>query len=73
MRPTSPDSRHLYIYACTSLKEIPSGIGEISTLHLIELISCVEAIVASARRIEEEQYENGNYDLKLPIANTFNW
>ncbi|XP_047976609.1 putative late blight resistance protein homolog R1B-16 isoform X3 [Salvia hispanica] len=57
---------HLRLSVCQKLEEIPSGIGEIPTLQLIELFKCSEFAVASAERIVEEQSENGN-DLKLRI------
>ncbi|XP_042057636.1 putative late blight resistance protein homolog R1B-16 [Salvia splendens] len=62
-----PRLRHLRVYDCHDLEEIPSGIGEIPTLQLIELELCSECAVASAERIVEEQSENGNNDLKLRI------
>ncbi|KAG6422770.1 hypothetical protein SASPL_113151 [Salvia splendens] len=62
-----PRLRHLRVYYCEDLEEIPSGIGEIPTLQLIELVECSESAVASAERIVEEQSENGNNDLKLRI------
>ncbi|KAL1561246.1 putative late blight resistance protein R1A-10 [Salvia divinorum] len=67
-----PRLRHLRVYGC-NLEEIPSGIGEIPTLQLIELIECRKSAVASAKRIVEEQSENGNYDLKLRITNKIIW
>ncbi|KAL1561257.1 putative late blight resistance protein R1A-10 [Salvia divinorum] len=65
-----PRLRHLRVYRCYHLKEIPSGIGEIPTLQLIHLEYCTKSAVASAERIVEEQSENGNYDLKLSITGT---
>ncbi|KAL1561264.1 hypothetical protein AAHA92_03987 [Salvia divinorum] len=64
-----PRLRHLRMDTC-NLEEIPSGIGEIPTLQFIELIDCKKSAVESAKRIVEEQSENGNYDLKLRITNT---
>ncbi|KAL1561262.1 putative late blight resistance protein R1A-10 [Salvia divinorum] len=64
-----PRLRHLRVFNCY-LKEIPSGIGEIPTLQLIELETCRKSAVASAERIVAEQSENGNYDLKLRIKDT---
>ena len=61
---------HLFVRNCKYLEEIHSGIGEIPTLQLIELEECRESAVASAKRIEEEQSEYGNYHLKLSIAHT---
>ncbi|KAL1562088.1 putative late blight resistance protein R1B-16 isoform X1 [Salvia divinorum] len=65
-----PRLHHLCVDNCWYLEEIPSEIGEIPTLQLIELEYCRESAVASAKRIEEEQSENGNYDLILRITNT---
>ncbi|XP_042059151.1 putative late blight resistance protein homolog R1B-16 [Salvia splendens] len=65
-----PRLRHLRVYHCSKLEEIPSGIGEIPTLQLIELEVCSESAVASAERIVEEQSENGNNDLKLRIESS---
>ncbi|KAL1561265.1 putative late blight resistance protein R1B-16 [Salvia divinorum] len=63
-----PRLRHLRVHRCYHLEEIPSGIGEIPTLQLIELEECTESAVASAERIVEEQSENGNEDFKLRIT-----
>ncbi|KAL1561249.1 putative late blight resistance protein R1A-10 [Salvia divinorum] len=65
-----PRLRHLRLDRCYSLEEIPSGIGEIPTLQLIDLEECTKSTVASAERIVEEQSEYGNYDLKLRITKT---
>ena len=63
-----PRLRHLHIRFFSNLEEIPSGIGEIPTLQLIDLEGCRESAAASTERIEEEQSENGNDDLKLRIV-----
>ncbi|KAL1561263.1 hypothetical protein AAHA92_03986 [Salvia divinorum] len=68
-----PRLRHLRLYCCCNLEEIPSAIGEIPTLQLIDLEECTKSTVASAERIVEEQSENGNYDLKLRITDTLVW
>ncbi|XP_047975672.1 putative late blight resistance protein homolog R1B-14 [Salvia hispanica] len=49
-----PRLRHLSLYGCDDLEEIPSGIGEIPTLQLIEVEYCSESAVDSAERIKEE-------------------
>nr|GLL25311.1 putative late blight resistance protein homolog R1B-16 [Ipomoea trifida] len=43
---------------CYSLQEIPSGFAEITTLALIQLNWCQDSVLASAKLIQEEQYNN---------------
>ncbi|KAK4422663.1 putative late blight resistance proteinR1A-10 [Sesamum alatum] len=62
-----PRLRHLLIRGCSALEEIPSSIGEIPTLEIIELDECSPSIVASAKQIQEEQREYGNDSLQLRI------
>ncbi|XP_042059143.1 putative late blight resistance protein homolog R1B-16 [Salvia splendens] len=63
-----PRLHHLRVDNCIYLEEIPSGIGEIPTLQLIELDGCSKSAVASAETIvEEQQSDYENYDLKLSI------
>ncbi|PIN05681.1 Apoptotic ATPase [Handroanthus impetiginosus] len=62
-----PRLRHLVIRQCHSLKEIPGSIGEIPTLELIEVDKYSRSAVASARRIQREQQECGNYDIEVRI------
>ncbi|KAL0397280.1 UNVERIFIED_CONTAM: Disease resistance protein RPP13 [Sesamum calycinum] len=61
-----PSLRHLILKIC-SLKEIPSGIGEIPTLELIQLDDCYISTVTSAIHLKEEQESLGNDGLKLCI------
>ncbi|KAL6584718.1 hypothetical protein OROMI_004007 [Orobanche minor] len=63
-----PVLRHLSLSCCMNLKEIPSDIGEIPTLQLIELYKCSATAVASAKHIQEvQQSDYGSYDLHLRI------
>ncbi|KAL0446706.1 UNVERIFIED_CONTAM: putative late blight resistance proteinR1A-10 [Sesamum latifolium] len=62
-----PSLQHLVLRLCDALVEIPCGIGEISTLQLIELYSCGHSAVRSAKRIHEEQQSIGNDDLEVRI------
>ncbi|KAK4425885.1 putative late blight resistance proteinR1B-16 [Sesamum alatum] len=62
-----PRLRHLLIRGCSALEEIPSGIGEIPTLEIIELDECSPPVVASAKQIQEEQREYGNDGLEVRI------
>nr|GMD34580.1 putative late blight resistance protein homolog R1A-10 isoform X1 [Ipomoea batatas] len=43
---------------CYSLQEIPNGFADITTLVLIQLNSCCDSVLASAKLIQEEQYNN---------------
>ncbi|KAK4405536.1 putative late blight resistance proteinR1B-12 [Sesamum angolense] len=62
-----PRLRHLLIQGCSALEEIPSGIGEIPTLEIIELDECSPSVVASAKQIQEDQREYGNDGLEVHI------
>ncbi|KAL0464140.1 UNVERIFIED_CONTAM: Disease resistance protein RPP13 [Sesamum latifolium] len=61
-----PSLQHLILKIC-SLKEIPSGIGEIPTLELIQVDDCYISTVTSAIHLKEEQQSLGNDGLKLCI------
>ncbi|XP_075480579.1 putative late blight resistance protein homolog R1A-3 [Primulina tabacum] len=50
------------------LKEIPDGIGEIQTLRSISFVFCSDSANSSAEKIQEEQLELGNYDLRVRIV-----
>ncbi|KAL0342835.1 UNVERIFIED_CONTAM: putative late blight resistance proteinR1B-16 [Sesamum calycinum] len=62
-----PRLQRLIIRSCYKLKEIPSGIGEIPTLELIELVDCHHSAVTSAEQIQEEQEGMGNEELRVRI------
>ncbi|XP_022896624.1 putative late blight resistance protein homolog R1A-10 isoform X2 [Olea europaea var. sylvestris] len=62
-----PSLQCLRIKGCTSLKCIPSGIGEILTLQQIILDRCPPSVVNSANSILKEQEDWGNYDLKVHV------
>ncbi|XP_022025247.1 putative late blight resistance protein homolog R1B-16 [Helianthus annuus] len=62
-----PCLRQLQITNCRNLEEIPLEIGEIPTLELIQIRGCRDSVIESVRRIEEEQGDLGNYDLKIDI------
>ncbi|XP_073297518.1 putative late blight resistance protein homolog R1A-3 [Primulina huaijiensis] len=49
------------------IDEIPSGIGEIDSLQLIELRYCRESLVNSAKKIQEQQLENGNDSFEVLV------
>ncbi|KAL0384876.1 UNVERIFIED_CONTAM: putative late blight resistance proteinR1A-10 [Sesamum radiatum] len=54
-----PRLEHLVIRGCSDLEEIPPGIGEITTLEIIEVQRSSATAVASALKIQEEQADYG--------------
>ncbi|XP_057782210.1 putative late blight resistance protein homolog R1A-10 [Salvia miltiorrhiza] len=62
-----PRLQHLVIRSCVMLEEIPSSIGDISTLEKIQLDHCRSSVVDSANEIQEEQESMGNEALKFEI------
>ncbi|XP_019181888.1 PREDICTED: disease resistance protein RPP13-like isoform X2 [Ipomoea nil] len=51
------------------LKEIPSGFAEITTLKSIQLYGrCLESLISSAKRIQNEQQEYGNDTFVVDIS-----
>ncbi|KAL8497688.1 hypothetical protein ACS0TY_021135 [Phlomoides rotata] len=65
-----PELQRLILSNCYLLQEIPSEIGEITTLEWIEVkLNCLSSLVESAKRIKEEQQDMGNEDLRV-IINT---
>ncbi|XP_012856181.1 PREDICTED: putative late blight resistance protein homolog R1A-10 [Erythranthe guttata] len=65
-----PRLEHLHLRYLHKLKEIPSCIGEISTLQSIELISCSKLAVISAKQILKEQEDFGNEDFRVQVFDT---
>ncbi|KAI7994363.1 hypothetical protein LOK49_LG11G00374 [Camellia lanceoleosa] len=62
-----PSLQHLSLEWCRDLKEIPSSLGDILTLQLIEVNYCCSTVDESVRKIKEEQESNGNNWLKVLI------
>ncbi|KAL7181052.1 hypothetical protein ACSBR1_040001 [Camellia fascicularis] len=62
-----PRLRHLLLDRCMSLEEIPSSLGDILTLQMIEVNYCLSTVVESARKIEEDQKSIGNNSLKVLV------
>ncbi|KAL3812759.1 hypothetical protein ACJIZ3_014027 [Penstemon smallii] len=60
-----PKLRHLSLKSCSELVEIPSEIGNIPTLEIIELFECSAFVVDSAHQIKEEQQSYGNDDFRV--------
>ncbi|KAG8365135.1 hypothetical protein BUALT_Bualt18G0072900 [Buddleja alternifolia] len=62
-----PKLCQLVLHYCETLKEIPSEIGEIPTLEMIEVKSCQISVAKSALQIQEEQRDMGNEHLRVLI------
>ncbi|KAJ9551566.1 hypothetical protein OSB04_015611 [Centaurea solstitialis] len=62
-----PCLKQLSLSECDDLEEIPCEIGEIATLELIEIDSRSNSVVKSVKKIQQEQHEAGNYDLKITV------
>ncbi|XP_047961741.1 putative late blight resistance protein homolog R1B-16 [Salvia hispanica] len=67
-----PRLEHLHLGHIKRLREIPSCIGDIPTLHSIMVEDCSDSVVASAQTIKEEQEELGLQDLQIHIVE-FMW
>lgn len=64
-----PRLEQLVLRSCYKREEIPSEIGEITTLQLIEVRGrCQESMVESARRIRQEQRDMGNDELRIDVS-----
>ncbi|KAL8267892.1 hypothetical protein R6Q59_001690 [Mikania micrantha] len=64
-----PCLKQLEIDSCEGLEEIPLEIGEIPTLELIKITYCRQSVGESVRRIQQDQHDYGNYDLKVNVSN----
>ncbi|MFS8025051.1 putative leucine-rich repeat domain superfamily [Helianthus anomalus] len=62
-----PCLRRLDIINCSDLEEVPLEIRDIPTLELIQIKKCGHYVKESVKRIEEEQHNLGNFDLKIQI------
>nr|GMC61374.1 putative late blight resistance protein homolog R1A-10 isoform X1 [Ipomoea batatas] len=64
-----PVLERLILKECYELEAIPSSFEDILTLKLIELCHCYSRLVNSAKRIQEEQRDYGNYALVVRAYN----
>ncbi|CAL5430415.1 unnamed protein product [Camellia sinensis] len=62
-----PSLQHLLLDTCVSLKEIPSSLGDILTLQMIEVNYCRLPVVESVWKIKEELESIGNNWLQVLI------
>ncbi|KAF5939760.1 hypothetical protein HYC85_024019 [Camellia sinensis] len=63
-----PSLQHLSLEWCKDLKEIPSSLGDILTLQLIEVNCCHFSVEESIRKIKEEHERIGNNWWKVLIS-----
>ncbi|XP_073125419.1 putative late blight resistance protein homolog R1C-3 isoform X2 [Henckelia pumila] len=63
-----PSLESLILVYVKLIDAISSGIGEIDSLQLIELQDCRGSLVNSARRIQEQQHENGNVAFQVNVV-----
>ncbi|THG10866.1 hypothetical protein TEA_024869 [Camellia sinensis var. sinensis] len=64
-----PSLQHISLEVCPNLKEIPSSLGDILTLQLIEVTYCHFSVEESVRKIKEDRESIGNNWLKVLIRN----
>ncbi|KAL2531438.1 putative disease resistance RPP8-like protein 4 [Abeliophyllum distichum] len=67
-----PRLQQLVLEFCNCLKMIPPNLGDIPTLQKIVVYKCAEAIKDSAKKIQEEQQDNGNEELEFIIVSATN-
>ncbi|XP_019189977.1 PREDICTED: putative disease resistance protein At1g58400 isoform X10 [Ipomoea nil] len=58
-----PKLKHLVLWNCFELREIPIDFAEISTLKSIKISRCLPSAVESAKKIQDEQRDYGNYNM----------
>ncbi|KAL2486098.1 putative disease resistance protein [Abeliophyllum distichum] len=63
-----PRLERLVLRKCNHLNKIPSSLGDIPTLQMIEVHGGKKSLAESARQIEEEQRDFGNEELKFIIT-----
>ncbi|XP_024961154.1 putative late blight resistance protein homolog R1B-16 [Cynara cardunculus var. scolymus] len=64
-----PGLQSLVVHDCLKLESIPSNIGKILTLNLIEVRGCNSSAWVSAQDIQKEQESEGNHFLKVQGTN----
>ncbi|KAM7497603.1 hypothetical protein LguiA_022017 [Lonicera macranthoides] len=60
-----PRLEHLVLHGCQKLKEIPSSLGDIPTLEMIEVHWCSKTAANSAHVIKKDQENKGNDCVKV--------
>ncbi|KAL2559334.1 putative late blight resistance protein-like protein R1B-16 [Forsythia ovata] len=64
-----PCLERLVLLRCKQLEELPSCLGDVPTLQVIEMQWCNHSAAESARQIQENQKDIGNEDFKVLIKN----
>ncbi|KAJ9552090.1 hypothetical protein OSB04_016135 [Centaurea solstitialis] len=62
-----PCLKRLSLFECFHLEAIPLEIGEIATLELIETDRGNNSVVEAVKRIQQEQHDVGNDQLKITV------
>ncbi|KAK4416853.1 putative late blight resistance proteinR1A-10 [Sesamum alatum] len=65
-----PSLERLSLRHCYKLKKIPFEIGELPNLEMIELVDCNPFLVASAKRIANEQQSSGKDVLQICVKSS---
>ena len=68
-----PSLEQLVLSGCLDLAEIPSALGGICTLQVIEVYRASNSLVHSSRQIQESQRSWGNNDFKVFIHHHFQY
>ncbi|KAJ9551563.1 hypothetical protein OSB04_015608 [Centaurea solstitialis] len=63
-----PCLKRLSLRTCEDLEEIPLEVGEIATFELIEIDNLSNRVVESVKRIQQEQHDVGNDEMKITIS-----
>ncbi|KAL2559336.1 putative late blight resistance protein-like protein R1B-16 [Forsythia ovata] len=66
-----PCLERLVLLRCKQLEELPSCLGDVPTLQVIEMQWCSTSAAESARQIQENQKDMGNDDLKPKLGLLF--
>ncbi|KAI3734109.1 hypothetical protein L6452_13572 [Arctium lappa] len=70
-RENLPGLQRLVVHHCLKLEGIPSDVGKILTLDVIEVRGCSRSAQVSAQEIQEEQKREGNDLLKVHTSNNY--
>ncbi|XP_027177731.1 putative late blight resistance protein homolog R1A-3 [Coffea eugenioides] len=65
-----PHLEKLVLFQCRQLEEVPSCLGESSTIEMIEVQFGRKSLVSSVEKIQQEQKDAGNEDLKIVVGAT---